>query len=119
MKQKPTPKFHVGQTVKLIKPTLYDEYEGVIEAFDELYAAPGRQGARYQLSTLSSFKFTYKQIDDQTIELYYSGELLTNLRRNFPNHPEIKTIKFREYGYDIRTSKMLSGYPEKLLRSHP
>jgi hypothetical protein len=105
------PLFKPTDEVKLLSPTLYDEYRGVVTESEKVYQAC------YDDTELDPQGLRIRESDIASIQLPHSlkGDTLV-IDHDYPNLNSRKYYKFvGDYAYTIKTEKMTAIYPEQAL----
>ena len=111
-----TPKFQIGNAVRMSKKTLYDETEGMISEVEKVFQELHRNsdeidtdGLMIRESDIKNICLPYEFDGEKYLSIQYSSDITCSVNRT-------KKYKFCGYAYTITTPKMSSIYPEKSLR---
>lgn len=102
------PKFEIGNIVKLKKCSLYDETKGEVYDVSRLFQ---------EIDENNQFIPKGLMIDEAHIENIVIPYDYDKEKGTLTVHHTNRSYsyRFKEYGYTIKTAKMLCGYPERLL----
>lgn len=98
------PKYSVGQTLQLLRPTLYDETKGEVTEVEKMFKRIDKYSGHFDPDGLVT-----RESDIETIKLPYEFDGET-LKVNYDGR--IETSKLYGFAYTIKTPKMLSIYSE-------
>jgi hypothetical protein len=108
MRKRSEPKFSVGQRVRMVRPNLYGETEGVIVRVERNFKS--ESGLVTMESTIKSIQLPYR-FNGERLEVDHPEQDLGGFIQKAYTHVSV----FSGYSYCVEAGSLRSIYPERAL----